>query len=68
MKNEKNKNLIFVQTYKYGQFYDNLGCNCIKELFDKNEYTMTIHECSNHETQFFSKDEYIVEIRKKMKK
>jgi hypothetical protein len=63
VKNSNNKNLTYTNTFRYD---NSEKCNCIKNFLEKNKnnFYIEIHECSNHKTQFFSKNEYILQIRK----
>jgi hypothetical protein len=66
MRNEKN--ILYQNTYKYGEFKNNLGCQCILENINKKKYEFIIYDGLNHKTQEYSENEYVIEVRKKMKK
>jgi hypothetical protein len=59
------KYLLYRNTYKYGEYKNNLGCPCILENLDKKRYDFIIYDGQNHKTQLESDNEYIIEIKKK---
>jgi hypothetical protein len=59
------KDFLYQNTYKYGEFKNNLGCHCILDNLDKRRYEFIIYDGLNDKTQKYSENEYVIEVRKK---